>query len=687
MSGQRSIKIALAGNPNSGKTTIFNVLTGMRQHVGNYPGVTIEKKVGTASFAGQEFQVVDLPGTYSLTAYSEEEVVTRDYLLREKPDVVVNVVDASNLERNLYLTVQLIELGLPVVVAFNMADVAKARGIEFDLERLSVDLHVPIVLTVGHKGRGLDDLLRQVTKTASLPVVFSRINYGGEVEAAIGGLEAILQKTQPPVTARWLAVKLVENDSSVRNKFVSDPSLLPVAADVLSQAAKVQEKIEHLNGEHAEAVIAARRYGYIAGVCQDAVKFELEGRMVLSDHIDHFLTSRYFGLPIFLVLMYLVFELTFRLGGPPTHWIGSFFGWLGTQITSHWPTSWPWWGRSLLVDGVIAGVGGVVMFLPNILLLFFAISFLEDSGYMARAAFIMDRFMQKIGLHGKSFIPLLLGFGCSVPAIMATRTLESRRDRLITMLVIPLISCGGRFPVYALIIPAFFPAAWQGEVLWLIYVVGIALAALCAKLLSRTLLKGDVGHLIIELPPYRLPTLRTALLHAWDRGWLYLRKAGTVILLIAIVLWFLTNFPRLPETEPASAGQHAALLAQSFAGQIGHALEPILKPLGFDWRIGTALLGAFVAKEVFVAQLGIVFAVGHNYGADLPAALQNSYSPLTGLCVLLFILISMPCVATVMATRLESGGWKWALLQLFGLTALAYVVTAVVYGVGSWVVF
>lgn len=679
------LTVALAGNPNSGKTTIFNNLTGAHQHVGNYPGVTVEKKSGVCRHASGEITVVDLPGTYSLTAYSIEELAARKFIIEEKPDVVVDVIDASNLERNLYLAVQIMELGAPLVLAFNMSDVARARGMEFNLDLLSSLLGVPIVPTVGHKNAGMRELLDAVAQTAAgrgqALEPHSKIQYGREIEAALDSIRRHLDaaaRFADETEARWTAIKLLEGDQEVAGKFNSEVLARAVAAE--------QARIQTLLGDTPEMIIADRRYGFISGACQEAVRSTVETRHSRSDRIDEIVLHRVWGLPIFLGLMYLVFWLTFTVGEPPMAGLDAFFGWLGGFVGRLWPaaSASPW--KSLAVDGIIGGVGGVLMFIPNILLLFLAIAVLEDSGYMARAAFMMDRLMHKIGLHGKSFIPMLLGFGCSIPAIMATRMLENRRDRLTTMLVIPLMSCGARLPIYALIIPAFFPQAWQAPMLWLIYLIGVVLAVVCAKLLRATLFKGESAPFVMELPPYRLPTFTSVMVHMWERGWLYIKKAGTVILGISILLWFLTSYPKVqagPDLTPAE--QQAVELSGTFAGRIGHALEPVIRPLGFDWRIGTAMIGAFAAKEVFVAQLGIVYALGEAGGESesLRAQLRRNYTPLVGFCIMLFMLISMPCVATFAVVRRESNSWKWAFFQLAGLTLLAYAVTLVVYQAGS----
>lgn len=704
MANRKTITIALTGNPNSGKTTIFNDLTGQRQHVGNYPGVTVELKEGRARCGATDVRVVDLPGTYSLTARTLDERVARDFIIKRQPDVVVDIVDASNIERNLYLATQLIELGVPLVVALNMSDVAKTAGIEFDLEKLSQLLGVPIVPTVGHKNQGTQDLLAAAVATAEKRDSYHPVpvHYGSEIDSEIEKIEALVRQTRPDLLeeapGRWLATRLLESDPDVRQKVEADGILSAVDASTAH--------LERMLGDHPEIVMADRRYGFISGACQEAIRNTIERRHNLSDQIDAILTHRVLGLPIFLALMYGVFEFTFTLGDPPMRWIELGTSWLGDVVSGWWPAGAANPLKSLLVDGIIGGVGGVIVFLPNILLLFLAIAVLEDTGYMARGAFIMDRFMHRIGLHGKSFVPMLIGFGCSVPAIMATRTLESRRDRLTTMLVIPLISCGARLPIYALIIPAFFPSRWHGPMLWMIYVIGIAMAIGAARLLRATLFRGPSTPFVMELPPYRMPPLRSVLTHMWQRGWLYVRKAGTIILAVSIVMWFITSYPKKhgPDSDYAAAERHheqmaaspaqpiaraepstrSEQLAYSIAGRVGHAIEPALKLMGFDWRIGTALIGAFAAKEVFVAQMGIVYSLGEvdQTSAALRDKLQANYSPLTGFCIMLFCLIGAPCMATVAVTRSESGSWGWALLQWGGLTLLAFVVTTMVYQVG-----
>lgn len=685
----RPFLVALAGNPNSGKTTLFNRLTGARQHVGNYPGVTVEKKEGSYRHEGREVQVIDLPGTYSLSAYSPEELVARQVVIEEHPQVVVDVVDASNLERNLYLATQFMELGLPLILALNMVDVAEARGHTIDYAHLSRLFQVPVVPIVANRGTGLAELKQAIREMADTPPgPPARIEYGSGLERALERITPLIEErdlARPPCSPRWLALKLLEGDEVVRADIQARAG---DAAAILDPVEDCRRTLAREFGDDADILVADHRYGFISGACQEAVRSNVESRHTASDRIDAVMTNRVLGIPIFFALMFLVFKLTFSLGDAPMGWIEGGFEWLGGVISGFWPEGSDSLLESLLVDGIIGGVGGVLVFLPNILLLFLAIAILEDSGYMARAAFIMDRFMQHIGLHGKSFIPMLIGFGCTVPAIMATRTLENRRDRFTTMLVAPLMSCGARLPIYALLIPAFFPAAWHARMLWIIYTIGIALAVICAKLLRKTLFRGDSAPFVMELPPYRIPTIRGVFIHMWERGWVYLRKAGTLILGISVLMWALATFPRSDADGPATAGEHdreAAHLAHTYAGRIGRAMEPVIKPLGFDWRIGTALIGAFAAKEVFVAQMGIVFAVGEadEESPALREQLRAAYSPLQAFCIMLFCLISAPCMATIAVTKRETNSWKWAIFQLAGLTALAYFVTLLVYQVGS----
>jgi ferrous iron transport protein B len=689
----RKIKAALAGNPNSGKTSIFNMLTGARQHVGNYPGVTVEKKEGHFKYDGAEITLVDLPGTYSLTAYSTEELVARNYVIEEQPDVVVDVIDASNIERNLYLATQLIEMNVPLVLAFNMSDIAEQKGLKFDTEQLSRLLEATIVRTIGNKAIGKAELLDAIVRTAAGDgrQRIHRINYGEEIEHELSIIEALVVDSEQELVEkyglRWLAVKLLEGDSEIIAKVHN--------AEVLEAVSGSIRHLRDIFGDEPDIVMADRRYGFISGACQETIRTTVESRHSSSDMIDAVLINRILGLPIFLVLMYVVFFLTFKIGEYPMGWLERFFEWMGVTAAGLWPAGSESQLKSLLVDGVISGVGGVIVFLPNILLLFLAIALLEDSGYMARAAFVMDRVMHKIGLHGKSFVPMLIGFGCSVPAIMATRILENRRNRLTTIMAIPLMSCGARLTIYMLIIPAFFEERWRGPMLWLIYIIGILLSIVVIKFLRMTVLRGETTPFVMELPPYRVPTLKSVCIHMWQRGWMYLRKAGTIILGVSIVLWFAMSYPKPDEESLAGLNAEQSQqkeLEYSVIGRFGRAIEPGLKPLGFDWKIGTALIGATAAKEVFVSQLAIVYAVGSEQADSetsvntLRERLQAKYSRLTGFCIMLFCLIYAPCVATVAMTKQETNSWGWALAQFFGLTFLAYILTFIVYQTGSYII-
>ena len=642
--------------------------------------------------------MVDLPGTYGLSAASLDEKVARDFIIRRRPDVVVDIVDASNFERHAYLTSQLVELGVRLVLVLNMSDRARAQGQELDLEMIQERLGCQVVETVGSKGQGIHELKEAILRAAQGETREIELDYGSEIGQAIddvlSSIRAAGSHRLSPYSDRWVAIKLLEDDPEAQKLVIKRYGA--VASEILDRAADHRRRMGGHHGDDLPVLITEQRFGFAAGLYREVVRREPMERRHLSDKLDDIVTHRLLGIPLFLGIMYLLFYVTFTVGEVPMRLIEAGQGWLAGFLSASWPGQ----GllKSLIIDGLIGGVGGVVVFLPNIVLLFMGISLLEDTGYMARASFIMDRLMHKIGLHGKSFIPMVIGFGCSVPAIMATRTLEHRRDRLATMMVIPLMSCGARLPIYALIIPAFFPPEWRARVLWLIYLTGVLLALGIVRLLRSTLLRGDSAPFVMELPPYRLPTVKGILIHMWQRSWMYLRKAGTIILAISVIMWALTSFPKLPphksgdvqvrETATASQEQGdraAAKLQYSFAGRVGRALEPVLKPLGFDWRTSTALIGAFAAKEVFVAQLGIIFSLGETdeHSLSLREKLRQNYSPLVGLCIMLFCLIAAPCMATVAVVRRESGSWRYALAQFFGLTALAYIITLLVYQVGG----
>ena len=722
----KTIKIALAGNPNSGKTTTFNSLTGARQHVGNYPGVTVERKEGTCFHRGYRIEVVDLPGTYSLTAYSAEEIITRKVILQERPDVLIDIIDASNLERNLYLAVQLLELGIPLILALNMIDVARVRGFNTDVEHLSALLGVPVIPTVASNKEGMEQLLETVCrlKEGELEYRPARIYYGGEIEEEIEKLHELLAQDtglSSRYPLRWLAVKLLENDSEVIKLILTRPQ----AQQFMSVAQKSRSHLRSIFGDEVETVITDRRYGFIEGAYHESTQVTPSERVYTSDLIDKVLTHRLLSFPIFFALMWLVYQLTFIVSEAPTRWIEQGVGWLGVLVGNWLPES---LFRSLLVDGIIAGVGNVLVLLPPIMMLFLAIAILEDSGYMARVAFIMDKIMHKMGLHGKSVIPMIIGFGCGVPAIMATRTLASRRDRLITMLIIPLMSCSARLPVYAMFIEAFFSGRQAGNVLFSIYLLGMVMAVLMARLFRRFLFPGPSSPFVMELPPYRLPTLNGLAIHMWDRARVYLKKAGTLILAASIIIWFLGRFPRsgrilqeyeakkqqvqaqfahrLAETAPGEPAyqelsrekqeklqalrqkEAAEISRYTMAGYIGRGLVPFLRPLGLgDWKVGMALFSGFVAKEVVISSFGTLYQLGEAEGQTvaLRQAIRRDpiFSPLSAYTLMVFVLLYVPCMSTMAVLRRESGGWGWPLFAIFYTTALAWGMSFLVYQGGS----
>ena len=673
------MRVGLIGNPNSGKTTLFNELTGAHQKVGNWPGVTVEKKEGVRNYHGRDLLFTDLPGTYSLSAFSLEETLVRDYLISDRPDVVVQIVDGSNLERNLYLTVQMIELGVPLVIALNMYDELQAKGYQLDARLLSDLLGAPVIPTVASKGYGSEPLLAALGRPPTPPPSHRDIsvNYGSELEKEISALELWLQRhlQNLVVPLRWLAIRLLEGDQD---------ALLKVAPHLFGNSelenilVRAQERLNRLYPEGVETLIADRRYGFIAGALQETLKRSIPDRREYSEKIDRFLTHRLLGMPLFLLFLWLLFQATFRFGAAPMEWIEAAVGWLGASLGGILPAG-PL--NDLIVNGIIGGVGGVVVFLPNILILFLGISLLEDSGYMARAAFLMDKLMHAIGLHGKSFIPLIMGFGCGVPAIMATRTLESRRDRLLTILIIPLISCSARLPVYILFAGTFFPRR-AGNVIFLLYIFGVLMAIGAGKLFSISLLRAKGAPFVMELPPYRMPTLRTSLRHMWDRASQYLRKMGTVILAASVIVWFLGAFPRSNGEAPQAS--------DSFIGQFGQAISPALDPLGFNWQLDVSLLTGLVAKEVVVSTMGVLYGVGEDNSADahgggaLPTALRGSgISPLSALAFMLFVLLYSPCLAAITAIWRETGSWKWTLFSVGYQTALAWGIAFSVVKIGS----
>ncbi len=719
---EECITLALAGNPNSGKTSIFNNLTGAKQHVGNWPGVTVEKKEGTFSRDGHNFRVVDLPGTYSLTAYSMDEVIARDFIMSEKPDVVVSILDASNLERNLYLAVQILELNANIVIALNMIDTAETMGIKIDAQYLSELLGVPVVATVASRNNGMDRLVATVLDTTRGVRDKKRIQvyYGKEtekeIERLVGKIEnnAELKERYVP---RWLAIKLIENDSNI----IENVRAAKNGNDIADDAEFARGNIRSTLGEDPEIVIADMRYGFISGLCREVVSRTNIDRRTASDRADAVLANRVLGFPIFLGLMWLTFQLTFTIGTPPMEWLGALFNWMSVILSQALGDTLL---SSLIVDGVIGGVGGVVSFLPNILLLFLGISLLEDSGYMARAAFIMDRIMHRIGLHGKSFIPMVIGFGCNVPAIMATRTLDNPKDRLITILITPLMSCGARLPVYILLTGAFFSPAVSGHIIFSLYLIGILMAVIMAKVFRRFLFQGELTPFVMELPPYRIPTLKSVLLHIWERAWMYVKKAGTIILAISVIVWFLMTFPRnfdgknelqvkIESTHaqiaamtgnsetPAASPEFTELqtrleqlegrmaresLEKSFAGKIGSFIEPAFRPIGFDLKATISIIPAFLAKELVVSTLGTVYSIGD---ADAKSKTLRerirkdpNFNPLTAYVLMLFTLLTVPCVATIGIIKKETNSWIWPAFSVAYQSTLAWTVCFIVYQTG-----
>ncbi len=708
------ITAALVGNPNAGKTSIFNFASGAHEHVGNYSGVTVESKIGQMRHKGYTIKLVDLPGTYSLSAYSPEELYVRKYITEENPDIIINVVSASALERNLYLTTELIDMDVPVVVALNMYDELKESGRKFDYKTLGNMLGIPFVPTVGRTGEGISELLDKIIELHQEPTE-SRIDevkipYGRVMEKSIEVIERELQEKKieiPEMSSRYISIKMLEKDKDMCQRLQQ----FPKAAKLEAVCDKERQYIENMLQEDPESAFTNARYGFIAG----GLKETLTEKTKFSDNtrlLDAILTNKYIGFPLFFIFLWIMFEATFRLGAYPMEWIESGVSWLGNLVRTQMQDGVL---KDLIVDGIIGGVGGVIVFLPNIVILYLFISFMEDSGYMARAAFIMDKVMHRIGLHGKSFIPLIMGFGCNVPAIMATRTIESRNSRLITMLIVPFMSCSARLPVYLLFAGAFFPKH-ASIVLMGLYLFGILLAAITALFLRKYFVKGEDTPFVMELPPYRMPTLKSVLIHMWDRSWQYLRKIGGIILLASIIIWFLGYFPRNTENEQifdnrvteingltVDNAEKEELLNEvehlrntthqenSYIGKLGKFIEPVMRPLGFDWKMSVSLVSGMAAKEIVISTMGVLYTGDSEDQQSLQTRLQQEtyadgspvFTPLVAIGFLLFVLIYFPCIATIAAIKEESHTWRWALFSVFYSTGLAWVIAFLVYQVGS----
>ena len=702
----KTINVALVGNPNCGKTSIFNIAAHAHERVGNYSGVTVDEKVGTFEYGGYTFHLVDLPGTYSLSAYSPEELYVRKHIIEKSPDIILNVVDGSNLERNLYLTTQLIDMDITMVMALTMYDELKRSGDKLDIEQLSTLLGMPIIPTTGRNGAGIGDLFNKIievfegrdTKTRHI-----HVNHGHELEQHIKTLRTELYEHgfSDSLSTRFLSIKLLENDKQLEQYTAErdpDGSVLEMRNRLAEEFKKhsgrrlVDKDISNghqvgVEAEHQdiESAITDAKYAFVRGALAECyVKNEKSTLHAHTDKIDAVVTHRWLGYPVFLVVMFITFFCTFAVGQYPMDWLEALFNWFGDLVGSAMSEG-PL--RSLLVDGIIAGVGSVMVFLPNILILYLFISFMEDSGYMARAAFIMDKLMHRMGLHGKSFIPMIMGFGCNVPAIMATRTIEDRKSRLLTMLVIPMMSCSARIPVYVILVSAFF-SQYAAFVLTGLYLLGMIMAVLMAKLFSRFFVKGDSLPFVMELPPYRMPTAKAVLRHTWEKGKEYLKKMATIILGASIIVWALSYFP---------TNDNRQLQAEnSYMAKIGKAIEPAMRPCGFDWRQSVSLLAGVGAKEVVASTMAVVYATSGDEAAILEEDIEseenesriselvrNNMTPLSAASMLLLILLYMPCVSTVVAIKNESGKWKWALFTVVYTIGLAWIVSTLFFQIGS----
>ena len=721
----KHLSIALAGNPNSGKTTIFNNITGTRQKVGNWPGVTVEKKEGHIQKSGYDLKIIDLPGTYSLTPFSIEEIVARNFILDERPDVVIDIIDASNLERSLYLATQLREIDCKVLFALNMADVARTRGIKIDDKKLSELLAVPVVFTIGNKNKGIDTLLKKAIELAESDYVIPkkrRVKYSNDIEDSISKIEHYIGNHAAdliPYNARWTAIKLLEDDKIVKERVLEKTGR--IGKDIFRGIEGQRNFLMDRFDDNPEIVMTDERYGFIAGIIMEVLTTSTQQRVDISRNVDLVLTNRFVGFPIFIFFIWVMFQLTFSLGAYPMDWISSGINLLSTLLVHVLPNNIV---KDFLINGVIAGVGSVIIFLPNILILFFCIALFEDTGYMSRAAFLMDKIMHLIGLHGKSFIPMLMGFGCNVPAIMASRTLESEKDRTLTILITPFMSCSARLPVYIILAGAFFGAK-AGTVIFGIYLLGIILSIITGRLFRSTLLRGADAPFVMELPPYRIPMIKSLLIHMWDRSKIFLKKMGGYILAGSVVVWTLTAFPLnisysknydleieqvktyfQTEIESAQESDKALLTRKreaaiselltekkaekaekSYMGRIGKIIAPIFSPIGIDWRGSVALLTGFVAKEIVVSTMGILYAADEKDDSEAlkNALLSSGMTPIAALAMMVFVLLYMPCLATLAAIRRETASLKWMIFSISYSTLLAWGLAFLVYQGGTMI--
>lgn len=685
------ISVALVGNPNCGKTSLFNFASGAHERVGNYSGVTVDAKEGIAQFEGYTFHLVDLPGTYSLSAYSPEELYVRRQIIDKTPDVIINVIDASNLERNLYLTTQLIDMHVRMVCALNMFDETEARGDQVDCDHLGRLFGVPMIPTVFTTGRGVDQLFRTIinmyegNEGDDPHYRHIHINHGHEIEHGIEEIQEHLKKApnlRQRYSTRYLAIKLLENDKDAEQYIRT----LPDADEILRHRDEAAARVKEETGDDSETAIMDAKYGFINGALQEAgyMPGHKKDTYQVTHVIDSIITNRFVGFPIFILLFFVMFSATFLLGQVPMDWIDSGIGWLGQMVGQHMPEG-PL--KDMLADGVIGGVGAVIVFLPQILILYFFISYMEDSGYMARAAFIMDRLMHKMGLHGKSFIPLIMGFGCNVPAVMATRTIESRRSRLVTILILPMMSCSARLPIYIMITGTFFAVRYQSLVMLSLYLIGIAMSVVASRILCRFVVKGEDTPFVMELPPYRFPTWKAIGRHTWEKGKQYLRKMGGIILVASIVVWALGYFPHNDQLTEQQQQE------QSYIGRIGKTIEPVFMPQGFNWKLDMGLVAGVGAKEIVASTLGVLYANSedmaddsdgnaHKYQVQHQLMSADGVTPLSAYCFLLFVLLYFPCIATIAAIKSETGSWRWALFAAGYTTVVAWCVSAAVYQIG-----